>query len=230
MRKSRWLPWVRALLDALCLLAAVAIAYEYRFHVDRIPIPGSEPPAFGAYAAAAPVLALVFVATFAASGVYRIRRGRPLLDEVFSIIGASAVAGLITLALMSLYRTFSYSRLLLLYTVIVALILITINRLILRRILTIQRRHGVGTDRVLVVGTGAGSELLLHRMTMFPEYGYELIGVIDSDYLVDPRYLKPPATVVPRPLPAQSVKPAGPVGPPEPADGVSSPKPASTPS
>ena len=180
MRKTRWLPWVRALLDALCILAAVALAYEYRFHVDRIPIPGTEPPAFAAYAAAAPILALVFVATFAASGVYRIRRGRPLLDEIFSIIGASAVAGLITLALMSLYRTFSYSRLLLLYAVIVALVLITINRVILRRVLTIQRRRGVGTDRVLVVGTGAGSELLLHRMTMFPEYGYTVCGVLDD--------------------------------------------------
>ena len=180
MRKSRWLPWARALLDAVCLLAAVGIAYEYRFHVDRIPIPGSEPPAFAAYAAAAPVLALVFVVTFLASGVYRIRRGRPLLDEVFSIIGASAVGGLITLALMSLYRTFSYSRLLLLYAVLVALVLITVNRVILRRILTIQQRRGVGTDRVLVVGTGAGSELLLHRMTMFPEYGYTVCGVLDD--------------------------------------------------
>jgi exopolysaccharide biosynthesis polyprenyl glycosylphosphotransferase len=51
---------------------------------------------------------------------------------------------------------------------------------VLRRILTIQQRRGVGTDRVLVVGTGAGSELLLHRMTMFPEYGYTVCGVLDD--------------------------------------------------
>src|SRR2546423_4020006 len=181
VRKSHWLPWVRASLDALCVLIAVGLAYLYRFHVDRIPIPGSEPPAFAAYAAAAPVLAVVVVATFASSGVYRIRRGRPLLDELFSIIGASALAGLITLALMSLYRAFSYSRLLLAYTVIALLVLITVNRIILRRVLTIQQRRGVGTDRVLVVGTGAGSELLLHRMTMFPEYGYTVCGVLDDD-------------------------------------------------
>jgi exopolysaccharide biosynthesis polyprenyl glycosylphosphotransferase len=31
-----------------------------------------------------------------------------------------------------------------------------------------------------VVGTGAGSELLLHRMTMFPEYGYTVCGVLDD--------------------------------------------------
>ena len=76
MRKSRWLIWVRALIDVVALVAAVLLAYNYRFHVDRIPIPGTEPPAFGYYLAAAPLLGLIFVVTFAFSGVYRIRRGR----------------------------------------------------------------------------------------------------------------------------------------------------------
>jgi exopolysaccharide biosynthesis polyprenyl glycosylphosphotransferase len=180
MRKNRWLSWVRAFADLLAIIAAVLLAYGYRFHIDRIPIPGTEPPAFGYYLAATPVVALIFVSTFAFSGVYRIRRGRPLLDELFAIIGASALAGLITLALTSLYRGFLYSRLVLVYTAIIALALIAVTRIVLRRILTIQQRRGVGTDRVLVVGTGAGSELLLHRMTMFPEYGYTVCGVLDD--------------------------------------------------
>ena len=180
MRKNRWLPWIRAAADLVAILAALLLAYNYRYHVDRIPIPGTEPPAFGYYLAAAPVVALIFVVTFAASGVYRIRRGRPLLDEFFSIIGAAALAGVIILALMSIYRGFSYSRLVLLYTVSIALVLIALARIVLRRILTMQQRRGVGTDRVLVVGTGAGSELLLHRMTMFPEYGYTVCGVLDD--------------------------------------------------
>jgi exopolysaccharide biosynthesis polyprenyl glycosylphosphotransferase len=180
MRKNRWLPWIRAAADLVAILAAMILAYNYRYRVDRIPIPGTEPPAFGAYLAAAPVVALIFVLTFASSGVYRIRRGRPLLDEFFSIIGAAALAGVIILALMSIYRGFSYSRLVLLYTVIIGLVLITLARIVLRRILTLQQRRGVGTDRVLVVGTGTGSELLLHRMTMFPEYGYTVCGVLDD--------------------------------------------------
>ena len=180
MRKNRWLPWTRALIDVVAIVVGVVLAYNYRFHVDRIPIPGFEPPAFGYYLAAAPGVALIFVVTFAFSGVYRIRRGRPLLDEMFAIIGAAAMAGLITLALMSIYRGFSYSRLVLGYSVVIALALILIGRILLRRLLTMQQRRGVGTDRVLIVGTGAGSELLLHRMTMFPEYGYTVCGVLDG--------------------------------------------------
>jgi len=180
MRKNQWLPWTRAALDVLSLLGGAVIAYNYRFHIDRIPIPGTEPPSIAPYLAAAPVVALIFVVTFASSGVYRIRRGRPFLDELFSIIGAAALAGVVTLALMSLYRGFSYSRLVLLYLIVASLVLITINRLLLRRVMSIRRRRGIGTDRVLVVGTGAGSELLLHRMTMFPEYGYTVCGVLDD--------------------------------------------------
>jgi exopolysaccharide biosynthesis polyprenyl glycosylphosphotransferase len=180
MSKNRWLPWTRALIDLVAMLAGVVLAYNYRFHVDRIPIPGFEPPAFGYYLAAAPFVALIFVVTFAFSGVYRIRRGRPLLDEMFAIIGAAAMAGLITLALMSIYRGFSYSRLVLGYSVVIALALILVGRILLRRLVAMQQRRGVGTDRVLIVGTGAGSELLLQRMTMFPEYGYTVCGVLDD--------------------------------------------------
>jgi exopolysaccharide biosynthesis polyprenyl glycosylphosphotransferase len=180
MHKTRWLPWLRASADLLAVVAGAILAYNYRFHVDRIPVPGTEPPAFVPYLAAAPVMAAIFVATFAFSGVYRIRRGRPLIDELFSITGAAAVAAVLTLALMSVYRTFSYSRLVLLYAVILALIIIALVRIALRQLLTVQQRRGIGTDRVLVVGTGAGSELLLQRMTMFPEYGYTVCGVLDD--------------------------------------------------
>lgn len=181
MRKpNALLPWVRALLDVVSVGLALLLAYNYRYHADRIPIPGNEPPAFGAYLAAAPVVVLIVVATFAFSGVYRIRRGRPFLDELFSIIGAEVFAGLLALALMSLYRGFSYSRLVLLYTVLGSLILIGVNRIGLRQVIIRQQRRGIGTDRVLVVGTGTGSELLLHRMTMFPQYGYTVCGVLDD--------------------------------------------------
>ena len=179
-KRNRWLPWIRAGQDFVCVGLGLLVAYAYRFHIDRIPVPGSEPPAIKAYLAAAPVVAAIFVLTFWFTGVYRLRRGRPLLDELFSIIGAAVLGGLVTLALMSLYRGFSYSRLVLIYTVIAALVLIGANRVVLRRILTLQQRRGVGTERVLVVGTGAGSELLLHRMTMFPQYGYTVCGILDD--------------------------------------------------
>ena len=205
-QRNQWLAWSRAGLDLISVGLAVLLAYNYRFHVDRIPVPGSEPPAFGAYLVAAPVIALIFVLTFWFSGVYRIRRGRPFLDELFHIIGACVLGGLVTLALMSLYRGFSYSRLVLIYTVVAAVVVVMINRLALRRLIAMQQKRGIGTERVLVVGTGAGSELLLHRMTMFPEYGYTVCGVLDDR--LEPGAAFAGSTVIGRvsELPAQVVK------------------------
>src|SRR5205807_10572355 len=97
MRKSRWLIWVRALIDVVALVAAVLLAYNYRFHVDRIPIPGTEPPALGYYLAAASLLGLIFVVTFAFSGVYWIWRSRTLLGGLFGIVGDEGRAFLVAM-------------------------------------------------------------------------------------------------------------------------------------
>jgi len=56
----------------------------------------------------------------------------------------------------------------------------TIERYLLRQYETRLRRRGIGTERVLMVGTGTGSELLIHRMAMFPQYGYHVGGVLDD--------------------------------------------------
>jgi exopolysaccharide biosynthesis polyprenyl glycosylphosphotransferase len=65
------------------------------------------------------------------------------------------------------------------FAVILALLLI-FYRLLMRYSLTQLRRRGLGTTRALVVGSGAGAEALINRLEMFPEYGYELIGLVDD--------------------------------------------------
>ena len=62
--------------------------------------------------------------------------------------------------------------------------LLVIYRMLMRYSLTQLRRRGLGTTRALVVGSGAGAEALINRLEMFPEYGYELIGLVD-DHLND---------------------------------------------
>src|SRR5438067_11913202 len=56
----------------------------------------------------------------------------------------------------------------------------TIERYLLRQYETRLRRRGIGTERVLMVGTGTGSQLLIQRMAMFPQYGYHVAGVLDD--------------------------------------------------
>src|ERR1700716_3151223 len=179
-RRPNWLPLALVVGDALIAGVSVILAYEYRYHLDRIPQVLKEPLAFGAYLAAIPVVAALFLFALAVNQQSRSWRGRTLVDQLFAMGSGIALAGMLTLAAMSLYRGFEYSRLTFVYTVVIAGLLMTIERYLLRQYETRLRRRGIGTERVLMVGTGTGSQLLIQRMAMFPQYGYQVSGVLDD--------------------------------------------------
>jgi exopolysaccharide biosynthesis polyprenyl glycosylphosphotransferase len=179
-RRPNWLPLVLIGGDALIAGIAVLIAYEYRYHLDRIPQVVKEPLAFGPYVAAIPAVIAIFLFSLAVNQQYRSWRGRTLVDQLFAMGSGVALAAMLMLAGMSLYRGFEYGRLTFVYTVIVAAVLMTVERYLLRQYETRLRRRGIGTERVLMVGTGTGSQLLIQRMAMFPQYGYHVSGVLDD--------------------------------------------------
>ncbi|MGH7902777.1 MAG: undecaprenyl-phosphate glucose phosphotransferase [Candidatus Dormibacteraceae bacterium] len=166
--------------DAIVSVLALAFAYWFHYHLYPHFITGNEPPDYHRYVAAAPVLAGCVLGCFAALGVYRYRRGIQFIDELFAVLGAMALTGVVVLALIGLYRGFSYSRLTFVYWWVVASILIATARYWIRREQARRRSHGIGGDRTLVVGQGASASLLIQRMRMFPDYGYQLVGVLSD--------------------------------------------------
>jgi exopolysaccharide biosynthesis polyprenyl glycosylphosphotransferase len=196
LRRPNWLPLVLIVGDAVIAGVAVILAYEYRYHLDPIPQVIKEPLAFGPYVAAAPVVAVMFLIALAVNQQYRSWRGRSLVDQLFAMGSGMALAGMFMLAGMSLYRGFEYSRLTFVYTLIIAGVVLTIERYGLRQYETRLRRRGIGAERVLMVGTGTGSELLIQRMGMFPQYGYHVAGVLDDQLEVGTAFAG--ATVVGR--------------------------------
>jgi len=179
-RRPNWLPLALIIGDVAIAGVAVILAYEYRYHLDRIPQVLKEPLAFGPYLAAIPVVVALFLFALAINQQYRSWRGRTLVDQLFAMGSGLALAGMLMLAAMSLYRGFEYSRLTFVYTVVIAGVLMTIERYLLRQYETRLRRRGIGTERVLMVGTGTGSQLLIQRMAMFPQYGYQVSVVLDD--------------------------------------------------
>jgi len=174
--------------------AAVLISYWYRYnsHLDKIPVPGSEAPDFARYLQAIPVLVVIMATALAVNRAYAQTRGRSFVDEAYGLIGGMFVGSILILAVMSLYRGFSYSRLMVIYVAALSAVLLIVFRLVMRVTLSRLRRRGLGTTRALVVGSGAGAEALIHRLEMFPEYGYELIGVIDDHLRLGEDYHRVP--------------------------------------
>ena len=170
----------RVVADFLMALVAVLVAYEFRFHVYPRYIPGGEPPDPGHYAVAALVVALTVVVVFWLMGEYRLRRGIHSIDELFALIRPMAVTLLVVLAMNGLYRveTFTFSRTTIVYWAVAALALIVVTRYAVRHYEAALRGRGVGVERALLVGWGAAADLLVQRLRMFPEYGYQLVGIL----------------------------------------------------
>ena len=181
-RRSRQ-AWPLVVSDFVAGLAAVALAYWFRFNVYPTYIPGGEPPAPEQYVAAAPVAALLVVVVFLFLGVYRYRRGVQFVEELFSVLRGMVVAVIFLFAMVGVYRigNFTYSRLTAAYWAAAATVLVLLARYLVRRYRARRWRHGAGIDRALIVGSGTSADLVLQRIRMFPDYGYQVVGVLTDD-------------------------------------------------
>ena len=169
---------IRVVGDALAVAAGALIGYGYRFHLSGIAIPGGVVPSFQNYAMAVPVVVGLWLVIFAFTGRYRVQRGQSFADEILGSAGSVALFVVLALALEGLYRGFPYSRLVLADASIAALLLFILERALIRGVQGALFSSGFGSVRVLVVGSGETADLLIRRLRMFPDYGYNLVGQV----------------------------------------------------
>jgi exopolysaccharide biosynthesis polyprenyl glycosylphosphotransferase len=182
-----WLPV--ALIVGDSIIAAISVPAGYWIHFYR----ALQLLPFGPYVAAIPVVIVLYLFALAVTGQYRSWRGRTLVDQLFALYSGVALAAVLMLAAIELGNLGQrYSRLTIIPAVVLAGVLMTGERYLLRQYETRLRRRGIGTERVLMVGTGDGSELLIRRMNMFPQYGFHVVGVASDEVTVDESYVGVP--------------------------------------
>ncbi len=180
--RPNWLPLALIFGDAVVVILSILAAYWLRFHVQPLASSAAEPPELGAYLLVIPILVILNAFALSLTRQYTSWRGRSLVDQLFSMYSGIALAGMLILAAMSISHTgFQYSRLLFADFLIISAIVMTAERYVLRQYETRLRRKGIGTERVIVIGTGMASQMLIRRMTMFPQYGFHVEGVVDSE-------------------------------------------------
>ena len=171
---------IRLVSDFILATVALAIVYFLRFEAlsSFIPTPGTQLASF--YGPAAAPLAGCLILVFASVGVYQDRHRSWFVDELFAVWGAVLVAGLVALAITSLYRDqlINYSRLMFGLWLVTASLLIGFGRYVIRRYERMQLAQGIGALRALVIGQGTPAKLLVDRIRMFPDCGYRVVGSV----------------------------------------------------
>ena len=168
--------------DLALINAAFIIAYWMRYSLG---IGGAVEERFyislGDYSSFQVILSLVLLSVYGLAGVYRQRQGISFIDEAWKVLGATSIGMMLTLALVYIFRSFSYSRALVAFSWALIILLLWAARLAKHLIQAYLRRRGLGIRRVLVVGGDSMGKRVMHVIATEPNLGYRLVGFVQEN-------------------------------------------------
>jgi exopolysaccharide biosynthesis polyprenyl glycosylphosphotransferase len=184
MPRNRKLLLAQVALDALLINLAIYIAWFIRYELELTPPVGEgffyQP--YSAYLPFALIVTVPLIAIYRFEGLYIRARGRSFLDEIYTLINGATTGALLLMAFTFFARPLVYSRAVYVYSAILIVALLGCERLIIRTIISKQRKQGKGVDRVLIVGAGEVGRALMRNIVAQPDLGYQIIGFVDDHY------------------------------------------------
>ena len=168
--------------DIVLIFLAFVAAYLLRYQAQWFR--EVDPAYYTTFAPYIPMAALqggLSLLAFTLSGVYRFRRGASLVDEVYGVINGAFTGFVVTVFFIFFWRPLVYSRLFFLYATVLIIVFLIAARLLRRATLRTLRAHGVGVDRVLIVGSDDVGLTVMRNLMAQPELGFEVVGFVDDD-------------------------------------------------
>jgi exopolysaccharide biosynthesis polyprenyl glycosylphosphotransferase len=130
-------------------------------------------------------LMLLLALRFTTRGLYRSSPRLGLLDQIGIIVGSTVTGIALLIVFVFLYKPFYYSRLIFAFAGATIVVLLVSWRLLRAGVQHWQWSHGIGQERVLVVGgTGLGQEVM-GGLAASPGLGYTLAGYLDDRPIVE---------------------------------------------
>lgn len=122
------------------------------------------------------LVAVGWVAIFAASGLYRINPNRKLVRDITKIVmGCSTGFAAIAIYLFFTLQKFD-SRFLVLTGWVLAIVYVVIGRLLVRGIRIFFYHRGIGLRRIVIIGDEAVTETIKETLLREPHYGCIVVG------------------------------------------------------
>ncbi len=177
-----WPRWMMPALDAVWTFVAFFVSYYMRYEIQFLqPVDESNAAPFTPYIPYTIIFAILMILFNQNEGLYREQRGRTWWEEVFDFTNSATNTAVFIMALSFLLQPLVFSRLLIVQTAILVVIIMGAWRLALRKIQARMRERGIGIERVLIVGAGAVGRSVLQTIVARPDLGYQVVGFVDDD-------------------------------------------------
>jgi exopolysaccharide biosynthesis polyprenyl glycosylphosphotransferase len=183
MTQKQWAQAVMLGLDILLINIAFYISYVVRYEIGiPYPVPPQyDAPFYPAYIPYALFVTLLCLTTYRINGLYERRRGRGWIEETYRLINGTMTSIVAIMAVTFFLQPLVYSRGMLILAGVLIVVLLSLGRLIQRWVEAWLRKHGIGIERVLIVGMGEVGRAVARSLMGSPELGYQIIGYIDDD-------------------------------------------------
>jgi len=178
------------LADVVATAAAWLLAYALRFHAlaDLLPVTKGIPP-LADYLVLLPLMVPLWPAVLYFHGLYRVRRGRSRIDELFAIVFSVLIASALTLGATLYVRVYyryqpevsprwEYSQAVFALFVGLDVLLIALGRTAIRAWRERQWAAGQDAARVVVAGTGELGRTVADALLAHRELGYRVVGFL----------------------------------------------------
>mgnify|MGYP005842348979 CR=1 FL=1 len=163
--------------DVASLLLAYWLAYHLRFELAFLPMQEMHP--WRRYLDFVIPQMVLLVPLFSAHGLYRLRRTIGYSEELYGVFTAVSIdAVLVIVATVLLARDFIYSRAVIVFGWLLSVALITLVRYFYYTMRASLRSAGIGTERVLIVGTNETAKMVYERILQSPQLGYQPVGFL----------------------------------------------------
>lgn len=162
-------------LDFIMLVAAAMAAYFLRFGALSALRPVLYEMPFWSFFNIAAVVAVIWLAIFALTGLYTIGGTKRLMDEMTKILLACSTGFVFVIIAIFFQRELFSSRFIILAAWILAIIFVGLGRMIMRFIQRAFFRYGIGVHRVVIVGEDKTADILVNGFCKKPGLGLKVV-------------------------------------------------------
>lgn len=180
---------LHVLIDALVVVASWMLAWVIQFKIFS----ETTGLTFGQYMVVLILLVPVYVMLYMAFSLYTTKSVRRKQVELGKIAQANTIGLLIFLAAMYLIRSTSeitdnYSRRMLFFFYVINILMEALVRNCIRLALQRLRKKGFNQKHMILVGYSRATEEYIDRIKANPEWGYEIMGILDDNVECGMRY------------------------------------------
>lgn len=177
-KNQRFLSKLYMLFDMLCVAIAFIGAWWVKFISGYLH--SDESLTYSTYMMWGMIYGVIVLAIGMMSSLYSFHRKKRFADELIRILQTHGIALFVLLGMLFFFKQVHISREFLAIFISITVMLTTIYRYAVKRILRKARQKGYNKQFILILGAGTLGKTFYRKLRHYPEMGYEAVGFLDD--------------------------------------------------